>query len=56
MSGSEHRAQAGRRRGRLVAWLRRARRGSARAGLATLDERLLRDIGLTRNEAEELSR
>lgn len=33
--------------------LRRSRRGTS---LASLDARLLRDIGLTRSEAEKLSR
>jgi uncharacterized protein YjiS (DUF1127 family) len=47
-------APVGRRR--LVAWLTRRRRRESRAGLAWLDERLLRDIGLTPSQADKLSR
>jgi uncharacterized protein YjiS (DUF1127 family) len=41
--------------GWLTGWLRFHRRGQA-GGLARLDDHLLRDIGLTRSQAEELSR
>jgi hypothetical protein len=41
--------------GRLARWLGRTPL-PAGAGVAALDDRILRDIGLTRSEAEELSR
>lgn len=57
MNGSNHRpAPAGWRRGLLAAWRAHVCRRELRAGLARLDDRLLRDIGLTRGTAEDLLR
>jgi uncharacterized protein YjiS (DUF1127 family) len=58
---TSRRAAAGRRSGRVieqaVGLLREwRRRSSGRAKLAMLDDRMLEDIGITRAEAESLSR